>query len=334
MGKERYDYVVNLREGERKLFEMVCKNYLRDSIGVNNVKVNTVRYWFLHNIFSMMDKIDCEGIRELVVLRDYLECRNRVLMGEMIYLPGMLRFGVWGCLSNVEKQDLHYRLVVEMMYLDDNYFFMMHYLKNHDRKFLERLYKKPVDEKRNNFVMHLVRSANGKNNGIAYKNFRKIWIYFEKVVYGESMLKYLKEKNGKGMRAIHYVSYMRKDFYFLVVERIVEGVSLNTFMEMIFWQLIRNIRRYWQLEFVMEKILFMDAEKEMGFLEKMIPHRKKFEKLYGRVLGNKSIPFKDRMDMVGNMIDYGLVILEESHRDLMGRRMWEGVSYRMDEKML
>jgi len=322
--KNVYNYGVKLRENDKKLFLMVCKNYLRDSVGVNDRKILTIKYWFLHNLLFVMESynVNSDGIREIMILRDYVEMGVGVEKEEIFYLPDMKRFGVWCNLRNNEKNKLHCRLIKEMMYLDDNYFFIINYLKNHEKKFLERLCRRVIDDKNNNFMMHFIRSANSKNNEIAYRNFVKIFNYLENMIYGDTFIKNLKEKNCKGMRPIHYVSYLKKKFYCFVVNSLCKNKSLRSFMETVFWQLMRNVRHFFQFEYVMVKIIEMDSNEEIGFVEKIVPYKKKFEQLYLKLLVNKSIPFYDKVNIIENMLDYGLIKIEEEHRSMMGRRLW------------
>lgn len=326
--KESYNYTYYLKtEKERKLFCMVCKNYLRDSENENNCKILTIRYWFLHNIFHLMqkEKIKDDGILELKVLLDYINFTNAIDWNDVFFLPGMNRFGGWINLTNIQKNDLHCKIIKDLLYLDDNYFFFMHYLKCHNIKFLEKIFRKTFDDKDNNFMMHFVRSAHMKNNDIAFKNFRKIWMYFQNIIFNSQMVNQLKEKNKTGMRAIHYISFLKKKYYYFICGEIFKNMTFKKFMETIFWQLIRNMCRYWQFEFILEKTVALNNE-EIGFIEMIIPHKNKFEKLYKRLLNNKSIPFNDKLNMLSNMCDYGLIEIKCEDREKMGKRLWQELS--------
>ena len=327
--KEYYNYAAYLKQDEVKFFYMVAKNFFVDSKEQNNRKIDTIRYWFLHNLFILMEREveernlqlinKWDNVEEIVMLQNYFNTtslQKNVENTTYIFLPRMTMFSLWVNMPNNQKMEVHKQLFLQMLYLDDHYFAIIHYLKAHDKKFLEKIFKKDLDEKGNNVFMHLIRTANFKNSDQCFRNFKKIWNYFH-TMFGNRFLHEIKRKNIKGARPIHYLSFINRKCYKLILSSIT--VNFKTFMESYFWQLVRNLNRYSQLEAIVEKVCLID---DKPFLEKMQNYKNLFQQLFERILENKYIPYLEKYNIIFNLDQWSLIKYDESHKEKMGKKLW------------
>ena len=312
------------------VFYTIAKNYFVDSQGCNGIKVDTIRYWFMHNLLILMEKeVEVgkyglinkqDNVDEIIMLQNYFKTvylQKKVENESFVFLPRMRMFGMWTNFSNNEKMQIHQQLFLQMVYLDDLYFSLIHYLKNHNKKFLEKVFKNFTDEKGNNIWMHLIRSANFKNSEQCFRNLSKIWCFFQSI-FGNLFLQNLKKKNLKGARPIQYISYTNKKYYRFILSKI--QVNFKTFMETIFWQLVRNINRYYQIEAIVEKVALMESD--ISFLEKMQSYKPLFQKVFERLLDNRSVPYMEKYNIIFNLDQWQLIEYNDSHKEKIGRKLW------------
>lgn len=324
--KSNYNFVLYQNENIKKVFVMVCKNFLKDNFEKDTGFVNTVRYWFLHNMMYIMkedlNNLDNYGENELKILKDYLEVIYKNGGSEctkFIYLPEMAMFNGWIGLSNIEKKEIHKKILLEIMYLDDNYFFIINYFSRHNRKFIENTFKKEIDIKGNNLLMHLIRSAIYKNTELSLKNFKKVWFFVKNNVYKMNLMDILLKKNNKGQMPIHYLCNLQNNYYNFLISEIV-GIKFEYLMEKVIWHILRNIRNYNQLEILMEEIVGINNNK--SFEEKFAKYKHIFKKTYKNLLG-KNILFDDKLSIISNLRDYGLIEIEKEDKKILGKRLWE-----------
>lgn len=326
---KNYNYTVEKNDSySQELFIIVCKNFLNDCNGIDNQMTNTLRYWFLHNIFHIMKNnlknLENYDENELLILRNYLESiyYNKEYDGDkVIYLPEMQMFNSWIGLTNQEKRELHKKVFLDILYLDDNYFFVINYFRKHNQKFLETTYKKVIDNKGNNILTHLIRSASSKNTPLSFKNFKKLWIYVKNRIYSGNFVENILCKNEKGQRPIHYICYLKDYYYKYLIDEILSNVSLKLFMEQYCWQISRNFTNYFQLEYLIEKIISIDNG--LSFEEKIGKFRNVFQKTYENLLQNKGISFGEKLSIISNLRDYGLIKINIEDKKNMGKRLWE-----------
>lgn len=331
INKSRYNYGNNLKNLDKKLFILVCKNFFVDTENIINNRVKTIKYWFLHNLslilldeintkkFDLIKDINYEYICEdISIVYDYFKT---VYFGEesqvnkFIFLPSMTLFSNWCNVSNVDKIIIHHKIIKELCYLDDNYFFLINYLRMHSKKFLMHVMKNKYEmDKGNNMIIHLFRSANMKNDNCSYKNFNKIINYIFTEIYDNKFMEILMEKNSNQKRAINLIVFLRQNFYNVIIDNIVREITLKEFMDKYFSNIVKNITHKYQIENIFLKYDAMD---------KLLSYGPKFEHLYQKLLRNKLMMFNEKYQIIEFMRSNNLILIDEKDRELLGRKMWE-----------
>ena len=319
--KKNYNYCIgNINQN---LFILVCNNFFSDLNEVNNVKINTIKYWFLHNLSLILN--NNKGlIKELAIEHteiDILFDYYRVIYfgkerqtDEFIFLPTMNMFSSWCNVTNQEKIEIHHKIIEDLIYLDDNYFFLINYLKMHCKKFLGVILKNKSEmSKGNNIMIHLFRSASYKNNPCAFRNFKKIVLFLFEGVWENKFLDILMLKNNSGKRAINMLVYLREDFYNVILVKIINLVSFNVFMEKYFGHIMKKASRAFHLAIIFD---IFDTE---DFLK----YQEKFENFYYKILKDKSVMFYEKFEIIDLLLKQDLIIIEDKDRELFGRKLWD-----------
>lgn len=304
------------------LFLLVCNNFFGDMGDVNNIKINTIKYWFLHNLSILLNNnkeliTDLSyNAEEIEIVVDYFRV---VQLGKerrsdgFIFLPIMNLFSSWCNVTNNEKIQVHHKIFMDMIYLDDNYFFLINYFRIHNKKFISSVFKNKYEmEKGNNIMIHLFRSATFKNNSCALKNFMKIVRFLFVEIWEDKFMEILMKKNNAGNRAINLLTYLREEFYEFIVEKIMITVSMHDFMEKYFSALTKNISHSFQLQIILE-----------NFKDDLIKYQMKFENLYQKLLKNKKIMFYEKFEMIQMMRERDLIEIVEEDKEKLGRKLWE-----------
>lgn len=304
------------------LFVIVCNNFFQDIQDEDNMKIRTIKYWFLHNLTILFQRnkeliyeLDLDG-KEMKIISDYYKVtqfNKERKTNEFIFLPKMNLFSSWCNVSNNEKMQIHHKIIEELINLDDNYFFMINYLRMHTCRFLTNTYRSKSEmDNGNNILIYFIRSAVYKNNICAFKNFAKIFRYLFDEVLGEKFMEIMMRKNNLGKRAINMLVYLREEFYDLIIEKIILSMTSKEFMEKYFSSIIKNINHAYQLEIIFKYIP-----------DEIINYGEKFENLYYKVLKNRSIMFYEKYMIVLMLLERKMIEILEEDKEKLGRKMWE-----------
>jgi len=313
-----YNRINYLDDVNRKIFLLMCKNFFSDMKNEHNMKIKTIKYWFLHNL-SLLFEQDKNLLNEFVnisdeldILVDYyrvVEFGYKTGVDRYIFLPCMRLFSNWCNVSNSEKIDIHHNLIRDLIYLDDNYFFLINYFKNHNIKFIVNIVKNKSEmDKGNNIMIHLIRSAMFKNCECSYKNFKKIMNYLMIEIWENKFMEMMMKKNNKGKRALNLFVYLKEEFYQFMLNKIFTVSSHKEFMDKYFSAITKYINHSFQLEMILDNV-------DMFFPDKYIH-------LYQKLLKNKTIQFYEKYMIVNLLRSYNLVSIEED-REKLGRKLWE-----------
>jgi len=311
----RVDYLNNI---DRKVFMMMCKNFFIDMKNEHNMKTKTLKYWFLHNLSLLIELNmniinDFDGISdELDILLDYFRV---VFLGEesrvdrYIFLPVMRMFSSWCNVTNVEKVEIHHGLIRDLVYLDDNYFFLMNYFRSHNVKFLSQVVRNKYEmDNGNNVMIHVIRSANFKNNDCAFRNFKKIVNFLFKEIWDGHYMEILTKKNNNGKKAINLFVYLRENFYEYLMNRVFMVCTHKEFMDRYFSGVTKYINRYFQLEMILQNVDLFYPEK--------------YENLYNKLVKNSSIQFYEKFLIINALREFNLISIEND-KEVLGRKLWE-----------
>ncbi len=316
--KNGYNRVLYLNNLDKKVFLMMSQNFFRDMKDVHSMKIKTLKYWFLHNLSLLFEKdvtltIEFENIAEEIdILIDYFRVimmKKESKVDRYIFLPCMRLFSNWCNVSNSEKIDIHHNLIRDLIYLDDNYFFLINYFKNHNIKFVVNIVKNKSEmDKGNNIMIHLIRSAMFKNCECSYKNFKKIMNYLMIEVWENKFMEIMMKKNNKGKRALNLLVYLNEEFYEFMLNKIFTVSSHKEFMDKYFSAITKYINHSFQLEIILDNV-------DMFFPDKYIH-------LYQKLLTNKIIQYYEKYMIINLLRSYNLVSIEED-REKLGRKLWE-----------
>jgi len=313
-----YDRINYLNEIDKKVFKLMSRNFLVDMRDEHNMKIKTIKYWFLHNLSILFHKdvnliYDYENISdEMDMLIDYFRV---IYLGQdrkvnnFIYLPSMNMFSNWCNVSNNEKVEIHHKIMRDLIYLDDNYFFLINYMKGHNKKFLVNVVKNKSDmEKGNNLMIHLMRSASFKNCECSLRNFRKLINFLLVEIYENRFMEIMVRKNNRGKKAINLLVFLQDDFYEFMLNKIFTLTTHKEFMDKYFTSLTKYINNVFQLEMILNTV-------EISLPEK-------YEHLYNRLIKNKTIQFYEKFKIIVLLIENDLVDVSND-RERLGRKMWD-----------
>lgn len=313
-----YNRINYLDDVNRKVFLLMCKNFFSDMKNEHNMKIKTIKYWFLHNL-SLLFEQDKNLLNEFVnisdeldILVDYyrvVEFGYKTGVDRYIFLPCMRLFSSWCGGSNLEKVDMHHLILKDLIYLDDNYFFLLGYLRGHSEKFLGRVLKNDWEmDNGNNVMIHLMRSGVFKNSDCAFRNFRKVINFIFFVIFGGKFMEMMVRKNRAGRKALNLLVYLHDNFYEFMLRRIFCVTTHRVFMERYFAGVTKYINRSFQLEMILGNVEIFCEDK--------------YENLYEKILMNRAIPFYEKYGIINLMLENGLISID-SDRDRLGRKMWD-----------
>jgi len=316
--RKAYNRVEYLNVFDKKIYIMMCRNFFVEMQDEHNMKIKTIKYWFLHNI-SLLIQQDLELINDFLeisdefdILIDYfrvtLQSKERTV-DKFIFLPIMRFFSNWCNLSNKKKIEVHHYIIRDLIYLDDNYFFLINYFKNHNDKFIINIVKNHYEmENGNNIMIHLIRSANFKNCYCSLRNFKRLINYLFLQIWDNKFMEIMLKKNKNGKRAINLLVYLKEYFYEFILNRIFLVSTHKEFMEKYFTCLTKYINHSFQLEYILDSV-------DISFPEK-------YDNLYEKIVKNKTIAFYEKYLIINLLRQYNLVSIEND-KEKLGRKMWE-----------
>jgi len=313
-----YNRVYYLNEIDKKIFFLMCKNFFNDMKNQHTMKIKTIKYWFLHNLTLLFEKEislinQFLGIAEEIdIIIDYyrvIEMGKERETEKFIFLPRMKLFSNWCNVSNNDKIDIHHKIIRDLIYLDDNYFFLINYFKNHNNKFISNIVKNKYEmDKGNNIMIHLMRSASFKNCECSLRNFKRLMNYLMIEIWENKFMEIFTKKNDNGKKALNLLVYLTEDFYNFLINRIFAVSTHKEFMEKYFSAITKYLNHYFQLEIIMNNV--------------EINYEDKYENLYNRLLKNESIQFYEKFKII-NMLLFNDLISIENDKEKLGRKMWE-----------
>lgn len=316
--RKSYNRVTYLSPIDKKVFILMCKNFFNDMKDIHNMKIKTLKYWFLHNlsilfIGNLEMLTDFENIsNELDIVIDYFKV---IFQGKerqtdnFIFLPVMKLFSNWCNLCNNEKSDAHHKIIKDLIYLDDNYFFIINYFKNHNSKFITNIIKNKYEmEKGNNIMIHIIRSASFKHSNCSFKNFKGLINYLFVDIWENKFMDIMVKKNYNGKKALNLLVFLQDNFYDFLLNKIFTVSTHKQFMDKYFAAITKYINNSYQLEYIIDSVDICNNEKYQDF--------------YERLINNKTIQFYEKYKIINLLLIHNLVSIEND-KERLGRKLWD-----------